>query len=212
MMWMILASGRWPIFPCRGSTKRVAWVTTSAWRTSQEPVHRLDNQTPVPFWQTFDSSIIMKIPLSSCLCLLCVCQWVVGPSYFLEFTIVETVCSKNTQPDAVKDCPPMDCQFAVSSTHTFPELQQFGRWFTSKGCRRGVAAQSCKPWLISPQHRGFCVGSHMAHHDLSEIIFPDGQKGGSFHNHNSVDVKCEIYEPQVSASTTVMCPAPSCAV
>lgn len=31
---------------------------------------------------------------------------------------METVCSKTTQPDAVRDCPPMDCEFAVSSTHT----------------------------------------------------------------------------------------------
>lgn len=55
---------------------------------------------------------------------------------------METVCSKNTQADAVKDCPPMDCEFAVSATHTLPELQQFGRCFTSKGEER-VATQSC---------------------------------------------------------------------
>ncbi|TWW58310.1 hypothetical protein D4764_07G0010290 [Takifugu flavidus] len=77
-----------------------------------------------------------------------------GPIYIVDFIIVETVCSNNTQPDAVKDCPPMDCQFA---------------------------------------HRGFCVGSHR------KIRFPVGQKGNS-----SVEVKCEIFEPQVSASTTVM--------
>lgn len=136
------SSGRRPIFPCRVSTKTVAWVTTSAWRTSQEPVHRLDNKTPVAFLRTFDSRFITKIPpplprVDGCASL-CVCQWVVGPSYFVEFTIVETVCSKNTPAGAAKDCPPMDCQFAVSPTHTFPRRRRFGPGFTSKGCRRGL--------------------------------------------------------------------------
>ncbi|TKS75168.1 Fetuin-B Precursor [Collichthys lucidus] len=39
-------------------------------------------------------------------------QWVVGPSYFVEFTIVETVCSKRTDPSQLNNCRPMDCQFA----------------------------------------------------------------------------------------------------
>ncbi|XP_070688757.1 fetuin-B-like [Pempheris klunzingeri] len=39
-------------------------------------------------------------------------QWVVGPSYFVEFTIVETVCSKKTDASELSHCPPMDCQFA----------------------------------------------------------------------------------------------------
>ncbi|CAF98105.1 unnamed protein product [Tetraodon nigroviridis] len=38
-------------------------------------------------------------------------QWVDGPAYFVEFTIVETVCSKKTDPGEVKNCPPMDCRF-----------------------------------------------------------------------------------------------------
>uniref|UniRef100_A0A3B5K6V7 Fetuin-B-like n=1 Tax=Takifugu rubripes TaxID=31033 RepID=A0A3B5K6V7_TAKRU len=77
-------------------------------------------------------------------------QWVFSSIYFVDFIIVETVCSKNTQPDAVKDCPPMDCQFA---------------------------------------HRGFCFGSHM------EMRFPGGQMDNS-----SVEVECEIYEPQAAAA------------
>lgn len=44
----------------------------------------------------------------------CVCQWVVGPAYFVEFTIVETGCLKKTDPGETKDCPPMDCRFTVS--------------------------------------------------------------------------------------------------
>uniref|UniRef100_A0A672YX89 Fetuin-B-like n=1 Tax=Sphaeramia orbicularis TaxID=375764 RepID=A0A672YX89_9TELE len=39
-------------------------------------------------------------------------QWVVGPAYFVEFTIVETVCSKTNDGSEVSSCPPMDCQFA----------------------------------------------------------------------------------------------------
>uniref|UniRef100_UPI0037E8F6E9 fetuin-B-like n=1 Tax=Semicossyphus pulcher TaxID=241346 RepID=UPI0037E8F6E9 len=39
-------------------------------------------------------------------------QWVVGASYFVEFTIVETVCSKKRDASELSDCPPMDCQFA----------------------------------------------------------------------------------------------------
>lgn len=39
--WMSPLSRRQLISRCRGSTKRVAWPTTSLWRTSQEPVHRL---------------------------------------------------------------------------------------------------------------------------------------------------------------------------
>ncbi|KAF7649246.1 hypothetical protein LDENG_00144500 [Lucifuga dentata] len=39
-------------------------------------------------------------------------QWVVGPSYFVEFTIVETVCSKKTADHDRSNCPRMDCKFA----------------------------------------------------------------------------------------------------
>nr|XP_015826649.2 fetuin-B [Nothobranchius furzeri] len=39
-------------------------------------------------------------------------QWVAGPSYFVEFTILETVCSKRTDVSELSHCPPMDCQFA----------------------------------------------------------------------------------------------------
>lgn len=87
-------------------------------------------------------------------------QWVVGPSYFVEFTIVETVCSKGTDESELSNCPPMDCQFA---------------------------------------HRGFCLGSHMAHEEQFEIRLPAGKKESSFQNRKPVEVKCEIYEPQAAA-------------
>ncbi|XP_038571031.1 fetuin-B [Micropterus salmoides] len=87
-------------------------------------------------------------------------QWVVGPSYFVEFTILETVCSKKTDVNELSNCPPMDCQFA---------------------------------------HRGFCLGSHMAHEDQFEIRLPVGKKDSSVQNQKPVEVKCEIYEPQAAA-------------
>ncbi|XP_034737337.1 fetuin-B [Etheostoma cragini] len=39
-------------------------------------------------------------------------QWVSGPSYFVEFTILETVCSKKTDISELSNCLHMDCQFA----------------------------------------------------------------------------------------------------
>uniref|UniRef100_A0A3Q0RSF1 Si:ch211-284e20.8 n=1 Tax=Amphilophus citrinellus TaxID=61819 RepID=A0A3Q0RSF1_AMPCI len=87
-------------------------------------------------------------------------QWVVGPSYFVEFTIVETVCSKETDASELSSCTPMDCQFA---------------------------------------HRGFCLGSHMAHDDQFEIRNPVGKRGGSRQDRNPVEVKCDIYEPQAAS-------------
>ncbi|TNN76826.1 Fetuin-B [Liparis tanakae] len=87
-------------------------------------------------------------------------QWVDGPSYFVEFTILETACLKTTEASELGSCPPMDCQFA---------------------------------------HRGFCLGSHVAHEDPFEYRLPVGNKGSSLRNRMPVDVKCEIYEPQAAA-------------
>ncbi|CAJ1061146.1 fetuin-B [Xyrichtys novacula] len=39
-------------------------------------------------------------------------EWFSGPAYYVEFTIVETVCSKTTAASELSDCPLMDCQFA----------------------------------------------------------------------------------------------------
>ncbi|XP_071342453.1 fetuin-B-like isoform X1 [Trachinotus anak] len=86
-------------------------------------------------------------------------QWVVGPSYFVEFTIVETACSKKTDASELSSCPPMDCQFA---------------------------------------HRGSCLGSHMELEEQFVFRPSAGNKGSSFQKRNSVDVKCEIYEPQAA--------------
>lgn len=80
-------------------------------------------------------------------------QWVFGPNYVVEFTVVETVCSKNTDPSELSSCTPMDCQFA---------------------------------------HRGFCVGNHASTEEEFEKVEVKKKK-----THN-VQVKCEIYEPQVA--------------
>ncbi|MEQ2274790.1 hypothetical protein XENORESO_011343, partial [Xenotaenia resolanae] len=84
-------------------------------------------------------------------------QWVIGPAYFVEFTVLETVCSKETDVSELAHCPPMNCQFA---------------------------------------HRGFCTGSHMTLEETFKIINPVGKDASSFQKRESVDVKCEIYEPQ----------------
>ncbi|XP_066503825.1 fetuin B [Hoplias malabaricus] len=39
-------------------------------------------------------------------------QWVVGPSYFVDFTIQESVCSNKTDLAEVSKCDPMPCEFA----------------------------------------------------------------------------------------------------
>lgn len=88
-------------------------------------------------------------------------QWIAGPSYFVDFTIVETVCSKKTDASELSNCPPMDCQFA---------------------------------------HRGFCLGSHVAHEEQFEVRLPAGKKDSSFQNRKAVEVTCEIYEPQAAAA------------
>nr|XP_020489350.1 fetuin-B-like [Labrus bergylta] len=52
-------------------------------------------------------------------------QWVFGPSYFVEYTIVETVCSNKTDPSELSGCTPMDCPFAhrgfCVGSHIFQE-------------------------------------------------------------------------------------------
>ncbi|XP_014903493.1 fetuin-B [Poecilia latipinna] len=86
-------------------------------------------------------------------------QWVVGPSYFVEFTVLETECSKETDFSELTHCQPMNCQFA---------------------------------------HRGFCTGSHKTHEEAFKNMNPVGKDASSFQKAESVEVKCEIYEPQAA--------------
>uniref|UniRef100_A0A672YX16 Fetuin-B-like n=1 Tax=Sphaeramia orbicularis TaxID=375764 RepID=A0A672YX16_9TELE len=89
-------------------------------------------------------------------------QWVVGPAYFVEFTIVETVCSKTNDG--------------------------------SECFNKHVTVESVSFLVL--QHRGFCVGSHVTQEEEFEIRAPVGVKNQK----PVVEVKCEIFEPQVPPS------------
>lgn len=69
-------------------------------------------------------------------------------------------------------------------------------------------ATICSPLLstvslncsLFSQHRGFCDGAHTAQEDEFENRNPVARNG---QNRKSVEVKCEIYEPQVPALSPV---------
>ncbi|XP_023284530.1 fetuin-B-like [Seriola lalandi dorsalis] len=80
-------------------------------------------------------------------------QWVIGPSYFVDFTIVETVCSKETDARELSSCPPMDCQFAhrgfCVGSHMEPEDEYIAR-LKDGSLRKGNYA-SVKCDIYEPQ-------------------------------------------------------------
>nr|XP_061832332.1 fetuin-B [Nerophis lumbriciformis] len=82
-------------------------------------------------------------------------QWVVGPSYFVEFTIIKTCCSKKTEVGEVDNCPSMDRQFAHRgfcwSSHT-EDVDDGGIRFTvgKDFQKRKIVDVKCE--IFEPQH------------------------------------------------------------
>ena len=72
-------------------------------------------------------------------------------------------------------------------------------WLKTTTCLQVFKCRFNHSSFLISQHRGFCVGSHMAHEDQFDIRLPVGKKDSLFQYHNPVEVKCEIYEPQVPA-------------
>uniref|UniRef100_A0A8C8H7B5 Uncharacterized protein n=1 Tax=Oncorhynchus tshawytscha TaxID=74940 RepID=A0A8C8H7B5_ONCTS len=92
--------------------KDVANVTVSMGRTihsSYLPATVIVDTCPdCPIVECLDDPIIIsssKYTASSS-------QWVVGPAYFVEFIIRETVCAKDTPDVDLTQCKMMDCEFA----------------------------------------------------------------------------------------------------
>ncbi|XP_041646617.1 fetuin-B-like [Cheilinus undulatus] len=142
-------------------------------------------------------------------------QWVVGPSYFVEFTIVETVCSKETNTDGLSDCPPMDCQFAhrgfcsgshVTSDEEFQISIPVGK--TQKFLSRNEVDVKCEIYepqaaVVEEQAHAKAAGGHTEHqHSNHTHLHPHE------HLHSvtpSTDVT--ISKPKDSLGTLVYLPA-----
>ncbi|XP_071342454.1 fetuin-B-like isoform X2 [Trachinotus anak] len=96
--------------------------------------------------------------------------------------------------DVCPDCPtadnlnePVVKETANLSLQRFNEESRLANYFTLENITRA-----------SSQHRGSCLGSHMELEEQFVFRPSAGNKGSSFQKRNSVDVKCEIYEPQAA--------------
>ncbi|XP_076583387.1 fetuin-B-like [Chaetodon auriga] len=144
-------------------------------------------------------------------------QWVFGPSYFVEFTIVETVCSKKTDARELSSCSPMDCQFAhrgfCLGSHSDPGDQfegrlPFGKTDSSFQDRKAVEVECeiYEPQAATVEERAHAEadGGHTEHqHDNHTHLHP--------HEHtHSVTLSSDltVSKPQGSLGTVVDQPAP----
>lgn len=95
---------------------------------------------------------------------------------------------------------------SASIAHLFTFLNSFTLLLNLSCLRTGCHHRLNHSWCLSSQHRGFCLGTHVAMEDQFEIRPSVGNKDSSFPNRNAVEVECEIYEPQVPAPPAVMHP------
>ncbi|KAK5906831.1 hypothetical protein CesoFtcFv8_004740 [Champsocephalus esox] len=131
-------------------------------------------------------------------------QWVVGPAYFVEFTIAETVCSKTTDASELGRCPPMDCQFAhrgfCLGSHLDHE-EQFE--FRLSGGKKNSSFKNRKPVdvtceIYEPQA---AVVAEQAH------AKSDGVHGGHQHdNHTHLHPHEHVHSITPSSDVTVSRP------
>lgn len=130
-------------------------------------------------------------------------QWVIGPSYFVEFTIVETVCSRETDVSELSSCKPMDCQFAhrgfCHGSHTEPE-DQFVFRLSGKTDglfqKRNPAEVKCE--IYEPQA---AVVEEQAHAKA------DGGHTGHQHDHKHLHPHEHVHSPG-AASDSPVSPSP----
>nr|XP_046247822.1 fetuin-B-like [Scatophagus argus] len=144
-------------------------------------------------------------------------QWVFGPSYFVEFTIVETVCSKKTDASELSDCPAMNCQFAhrgfCLGSHTTQEDQfeirlPVGKKHSSFQNRKPVEVK-CEIFepeaaVVEELAHAKAGGGHTGHqHDNHTHLHP--------HEHTHSDTpssKLTVSTTRGSLGTVVYQPAP----
>uniref|UniRef100_UPI001EAE89C0 fetuin-B n=1 Tax=Oncorhynchus gorbuscha TaxID=8017 RepID=UPI001EAE89C0 len=110
-------------------------------------------------------------------------QWVECPSYFVEFTIQETVSAKDNPDVDLTQCKMMDCEFSMehytTATHclSYSEIGKKGKP-TDQNYDLYVTS-----WQLFTQ--GLGTGSHTTLDDgMFEIKLP-------------IEFKCEIFEPEV---------------
>lgn len=159
-------------------------------------------------------------------------QWVFSAAYFVEFTIVETVCPKNgIEPSELEKCQPMDCQFAhrgfCSGSHVTRE-EEFqiklkpGKSGSSLESQEAVEV-TCEIYepqaaAVEEQEHAKAESGHIEHqHENHRHLHPHEHvhSASSISNstismtRGSLGTVVNLPAPSRSSPTTVSCPGPS---
>lgn len=143
-------------------------------------------------------------------------QWVFSASYFVEFTIVETVCSKNnTEASEVANCPPMDCPFAhrgfCSGSHVTQEEEFQVRLKPGEKTFENQEAVEVKCEIYEPQAATVEAREHA--NAAGGHVEPQHENHTHLHPHEHVHAAAPtsdsaISRTQGSLGTVVNLPAP----